>query len=150
MTWFNSPERIAALRAAAEIWVGTPFAPNAEEPGRGVSCQKLVGALYRASGFPMPPVPDGPMSHDRFHLSSLITAWVAGHAAFFEEVADRPPVFGDLLGFRIKNEVHHSGIAFGDGLFFSVTHHPAGLRSLADPGWSGRLLKVWRPREDAQ
>lgn len=52
-SWFNTPDRIAALEAEAVSWLRTPFVENGEVKGRkgAVSCHTLAAGIYRAVGF---------------------------------------------------------------------------------------------------
>ena len=66
--FFETEERVKLLTGAALMWKGTPFMANSDTPGPrgGVSCQKLIGKLYEASGFCAPPVPEVPMGLGSF------------------------------------------------------------------------------------
>ena len=52
-SWYNTPARLAALDAAAQSWLGTPFMANSAVPGPGggVSCHNLFAELHFATGF---------------------------------------------------------------------------------------------------
>lgn len=155
--WFRDdhPERIAALRAEAARWQGTPFFPNSSSPGPrgGVSCQKLVAALYRGAGFCDVEVPDVPMSHARYSRTSLVSEFMANRPEFVAygldgDFTSGPPKSGDLLGFRIHRTIHHLGVCLWPGVF---VHSIEGLGtcrcSLADATWAKRLAILWRPIE---
>ena len=150
--WFSTANRIAALQSEAVRWEGTPFFPNscACGPRGGVSCQKLVGALYRGVGFCDVDIPDVPMSHARFNRDSLVEAFMANRPEFLRfAVADVPTVRpGDLLGFRLHRTVHHLGVCVWEGVF---VHAIEGLgvtqSALEDATWSSRLEALWRPIE---
>lgn len=145
--WFSTQQRRDALLDEARSWLGTPFVGNSASKGRGVSCQKLAGALYQAVGFGFLDVPDAPMSRSRFCQDSLVTAWMEGRTDFIEVPRDGL-VVGDLVTFRIPRAIHHVGVVVMDGRFVSATED-AGvqMRSLADSTWRSRLARVWRPVE---
>lgn len=144
-TWWT-PERLARLRAAVEVWRGTPFSPNSCSAGRGVSCQKLAGALYEAAGYPPVDVPDVPIAHARFSTTSFVVAFFTARQDFAPVPRDEVQA-GDVLGFRINKCVHHLGVALGDGLFFhAIDGIGATVASLEDATWSSRLAHVWRPK----
>jgi cell wall-associated NlpC family hydrolase len=150
MTWFNTPDRIAALEREAQRWLGTPFFPNSNTPGPrgGVSCQKLVSEIYRSAGFCDVPVPEVAMAHARFSRESLMEKFMADRPEFtrLPSLGWRSVQPGDLLGFRIYRTVHHMGIALV-GLRFVHALDGVGtnISSVSDATWSSRLAVVWRP-----
>lgn len=169
-TWFDTPERLAALEREARRWLGTPFFPNSNTPGPrgGVSCQKLVAEIYRGVGFCDVPVPEVPMAHARFSTRSLMeeflvrrpemvrVAWVvssqaAGTALPLEAATMQPfnaatLLPGDLLGFRIYRTIHHMGIVLPQAMFVHALDGMGTIiSSLMDATWSSRLAAVWRP-----
>ena len=152
INFFLNPDRVAELQFAAATWIGTPFMPNAAVKGHGVSCQKLVGALYKESGVIGRDfnIPEGPMDWSHAHTDSLISAFMLLQPNFVE-VLDAPggrmPIPGDLLGFKIGGCVNHVGVLItteakfvhclrGPGVMFS---------SLKDASYQSRLEKIWRP-----
>lgn len=152
--WFrpDRPERLQALAAQVNRWIGTPFFPNSSTPGPrgGVSCQKLVGSVYREVGYVDVEIPDVPMSHARFALTSLVEEFLARHPQMVRieprEVGQEQP--GDLLGFRLHRTIHHLGLCVAPGLFVHAIE-PIGVTrcALADPTWGRRLAAIWRPTE---
>lgn len=85
-SWYNTPERIASLDAAAQSWLGTPFMANSAVPGPGggVSCHHLFAELHFATGcLPRFPVPSGDpaaLQHaDPNRLLSTIDAFLLPH-----------------------------------------------------------------------
>lgn len=151
-TWIHPdfPDTYAALQAAAERWIGTPFFPNSDCPGPrgGVSCQKLVAAIYREAGFCDVEVPEVPMAHARFSTRSLVVDFLAGLPQFIR-MQDTPPLAalpGDLLGFRLLRTIHHLGICVRPGVFIhAIEHIGTTFCPLADPTWARRLEGIWRP-----
>lgn len=152
--WFRAdrPERLAALEREAVRWNGTPFFPNSSTPGPrgGVSCQRLVAALYRGAGFCEVDVPDAPMAHARFNAHSLVEEFMAGLPGFqrfaIAEIETVAP--GDLLGFRLLRVIHHLGVCVWPGVFVHAIEHLGTTQSaLADATWGKRLAAIWRPVE---
>lgn len=143
-SWFSNSDRRGALHSSALSWIGTPFYANSSEKGRGVSCQKLVAAIYRESGFAEIDVPNVPMSHARFSRGeSLVEKFIAKREDFF--IVEAPEV-GDLIGFRLGKTIHHLGICLGTGEFVHALHG-AGvtISQFSDPTWMTRLARIWRP-----
>jgi len=150
--FFSNEQRIAELQFAAATWVGTPFMPNASVKGHGVSCQKLVGAIYQESGAIARgfKIPEGPMDWSHAHTDSLITAFMLLQPNFICVAAagfPLPALPGDLLGFRIGGSVNHVGVLVtttgkfvhclrGTGVMFS---------SVKEAAYQSRLEKIWRP-----
>jgi len=131
-----------ALKASAQSWVGTPFAPNGNTKGMGVSCQRLVVEIYREAGLGKFSVPDVSMSHAKFAKTSIIEEWFAGNNSF-ERVTDLQ--VGDILGFRINKVIHHIGIFLGDGQFIHALFQVGAVVSnLSDPTWGSRHKATWR------
>lgn len=144
--WFSTDERRSALLAEAQSWVGTPFMGNSASKGRGVSCQKLAGALYAAVGCAQMDVPDAPMGRAKYAEDSLVLPFMRGRSDFVEVSRGEPLLPGDLVTFRIGRSVHHVGVMVLPGVFVHATE-PTGAQfcPLADPTWRGRLAEVFRP-----
>jgi cell wall-associated NlpC family hydrolase len=144
--WFDTDARRQALLTEAESWVGTPFFGNSSAKGRGVSCQKLAGALYEAVGFGSLNVPDAPMSRAQFCDDSLVVAWMQDRTDFVPVSRDGPLLAGDLVTFRLPRSIHHVGVMVLPGVFISATEDAgAQFRPLADSTWRARLAYVWTP-----
>jgi hypothetical protein len=153
-TYFTSQSRRQLLADEAEKWRGTPFMPNGCIKGAGVSCQKLVGALYIATGvWPEDlKVPDGPMGWSNAHEDSLITAVMEGEvkAGRFADVSDFSEVMpGDLVGFKLGGCLHHLGVTLTtSGMFVHCIRGPGVMFSeLRDATYLKRIEKIWRPLE---
>ena len=156
--YFNSPERIAQLKASATQWLGTPFVPNACIKGAGVSCQKLVGAILAECGH-LPPtlrIPDEPMDWGNAHCDSLVEKFMAGQTQLFGEVplpAYLTALPGDVVGIRYGGCVHHTGLVIGaDGQFIHAIRRFGGVRfsHLREPVFMRLVQKIWRPLAVAQ
>src|SRR4051812_49016251 len=97
--WFNTPERVAALKAEAWRWVGTPFFANSDTPGPngGVSCQKLASAIYKAVGCCEVETPEVQMSHARFSREGLLEPFMAKQTKFARLASNGDLQAGDLV-----------------------------------------------------
>ena len=150
-TYFSTQARRQLLADEAEKWRGTPFMPNACIKGSGVSCQKLVGALYIATGvWPATfEIPDGPMDWSNAHEDSLITKAMVDEVASgrFSEVLDSQAAPGDLIGFKLGGCLHHLGVVLtSSGLFIHCLRGPGVMFSeLRDATYLRRIEKIWRP-----
>jgi cell wall-associated NlpC family hydrolase len=151
-SWFNSPERVALLEFKAAKWLGTPWFPNSNTVGKGVSCQKLVSAIYREVGFADVPVQEVRMSA-RGLKRSLVEEFMEGRHEFHKLARTEELKAGDLLGFRSYEVVHHLGIVMTsspDGaasLFVHVIFKGRVMfSSLNDAIYKSGLQAVWRPR----
>lgn len=150
--YFKNAERLSRLQAVSESWQGTPFMPNAAIKGHGVSCQKLVTAIYKETGA-LPPhfeCDDGPMNWSHAQTESLIEKFMAKQSKYFFPL-DYPavvgePMPGDMLGFKIDGCVHHCGILFATSYFVHCWRSGGVLISnIRDATYSTRLAKIWRP-----
>ena len=147
--YFDNAEKIARLQFHSLEWLETPFMPNGCIKGAGVSCQKLVGAIYRELGV-LPAdydIPEGPMNWSVGQTESLVEAAVL-ELPNFERLPDvHQPAPGDLLGIRIGGCIHHCGIVLGtDGKFIHCLRGPGVvLSSTRDASYLKRIEKIWRP-----
>ena len=145
--YFENAEAVARLQFHALEWLGTPFMPNAAVKGRGVSCQKLVSAIYIETGF-FPAgftAPEGPMDWGNAQKESLIARWVAAHPDLFAPATAARP--GDLLGLKIGGCIHHCGIVVDTGgQFIHCLRGPGAILShINDATYLQRIEKIWRP-----
>ncbi len=148
--WFSSDTRVAALLTEAAKWIGTPFFRNSATPGRngGVSCQMLANEIYRGVGFCSLDVPDADMSHAMYRSESLIIPYMEKRTDFAPLTLPTELMVGDLLGFKIKQAVHHLGILISPRDFVHVVmKHGCEYHSLFDPTYGAKLKAVWRPVE---
>ena len=164
-TWFDTAERIAALRALALELEGTPFFANSEAPGRtgGMDCVRLLHYIDRTLGVLPTPVAipfqvmDGGHHAEKSRLIEAFETWPAlteryrrleVPASVDEWPARLLP--GDKLCFRAGRVPHHGGVYLGAGEFFH-TLRPVGAHRLrlhvALRGWRilGELAAAYRP-----
>lgn len=145
-TWWT-PERVELLEAEADRWRGTPFAPNSQSVGQGVSCHTLASALYAAGGFGELDIPNVPIAHARFSTTSFVLAWFAGRADFVQVDPFDKLLPGDVLGFAIGKCVHHLGIVLPERRFaHAIEGIGATVATLDDATWTSRLNNAWRPK----
>jgi len=159
-TWFNSQDRIDALKAAALSWVGTPFVANSRVKGKrgGTCCHMMAEQIYIDAGYPLAfRVPGGSMKWSDISKASLIEKFFDEQTDIFQTLEKNLPRFGkkgralllpgDVVGFRIGGCVHHIGIVLSGGRFI---HCMRGLGTkifnLNDPTYASRIEKIWRPR----
>lgn len=149
-SWFT-PERRTDLERVCAGWIGTPFSPNGEAKGAGVSCQKLVAAIYAEVGFGAWHPPEVQMGHHLQYRNSLVDEFMSTLTASFDlvEPGKEEISAGDLLGFRIGKTVHHLGIALANDRFIHVARGiGVTINQLSDPVWGRRLARVWRPKDE--
>ncbi len=149
-SWFNSPERIVALQAACESWLGTPFRENsaAKGAGGGVSCHNLVAAVYFETGA-LARV-DVPRGRARAMTNRVATdflqkfdAVTAGRMTAVDP-AQEPILPGDTLIICDDRGLRHLGVATAQHEFVHVAGPLGVIRSpLADA--AGKIQAVRRP-----
>jgi hypothetical protein len=153
MPFFSTPDRIAALRAAAERWQGTPFAPAAAVcgPRGGACCHRLVIAILAEAGFPFDQseVPDAPLNRATHHKGSMMADWLQAHPDRFDEIPLPTPAViqpGQIALLRLGIGAHHSMIAL-DRRECLQTWQGIGahISSLDDPRIAKRLLALFTP-----
>ena len=149
-TWFNSPERIAALEAAAKSWVGTPFVANSriKGPRGGVSCQMLAEQLYIESGLVITfAAPSAPMRWSETHRDSIIEQFLDEQHDIFQSLSPDscPLIPGDIVGFKIGGCIHHMGVALERGRFIHAMRGiGTQIYNLNDPTYAKRISRIWR------
>lgn len=159
-TWFDTPAKIAALRAVASEWVGTPFFANSEACGRdgGVDCIHLLHAIYTRLGvlprLVIPPqVMDWGDHADRSRLVEALETWAELTHRFVCLPVNTAPLPGDLLVFNGGRVPHHGGLMLDVGEFLHALK-PEGVYAMqlgaAVRGWRvlGHLAGIYRPRAE--
>ncbi len=168
-SFFHSPARIQELNRVAESWLGTPFHPNAAVKGRGVCCQKLVGAILIESGH-LPKesvILDGPMSwqdkEPRIEKGMDIQFGQFFENIFGQSVAGSAPTSadlvgctgwpiplqaGDVLGIELNRVVQHMAIMVTPETFIhAMRGYGVTLNPIRDATFSSRVRRLWRPVE---
>lgn len=170
-TYYDSPERIAALQVAAAALAGTPFFPNSEAPGPrgGIDCVHLLHWLYRESGaVDQVEIPrqtmDWGQHAERSLLIEAFDTWPHLRERFtcvwrrapetFGDAAFSPPVEailpGDALCFLAGKVPHHGGAALPGGDVIHTLKSPGAhimqLKAVVR-GWRvlGFLAAIYRP-----
>lgn len=118
-TYYDSPERLSALRRAAGQLIGTPFYANSEAPGRdgGIDCVHALNWIHRTCGAIGPlEIPPQTMDHgahsDHSLLIEAFETW-PGLCTRFARLPDCLPANllpGDCLCFRAGKVPHHGGV----------------------------------------
>lgn len=146
-TWYDTPEKIAALEAAARGWLGTPFRANShfKGAGGGVSCHNLAAELYFETGYMVRfPVPAGTVRTLALGIGpALLDRFPKEIAARFQIVTE--PLPGDMLVLREGRIVKHLGVMLGGGLFVHVLRWGTHLSALSDSTYGSNLEEIRRP-----
>jgi len=123
-TFYDTPAKVAALRAAAVALVGTPFFANSEAPGRdgGIDCVHALNWIHRTAGaIGSLEIPRQTMDHgqhsDRSLLIEAFETW-PGLRSRFARLPDCLPASllpGDCLCFLAGHVPHHGGVLLDAG-----------------------------------
>lgn len=149
MNWFATPERVAALDAAAGRWVGTPWRPNSRVRGVGASCHHAVAGVLRDAGCEIPSVPDGQADWSRHQTTSVQEAWLDSRPQVFASVDVESVQPGDIVGFQLGNCIHHLGLVLSGGRFCQCLKS-TGFVILGCHEPDFRLAKrAWRPLDQS-
>ena len=148
--YFSTPERLAALRTAADAWLDTPYVQSGAVCRNGASCHRLAGAVLLDAGYPLPTVPErGRMLRTAF--AGAMQAWFAAHPEHFAPVhAGEAPAPGDLLVANLG--IGHIGLCVGGPgpqILQVLLSMPAHYVSWADPAVRATVISIYRPLEVA-
>lgn len=147
-SWFDQGERRIQLRGICDSWKGTRWFPNSavRGVGGGVSCQQLMGEIYREAGCCNVDIPVVPMVYGRFNRVSLAEPFIDG-LHMFARIPAAEARIGDLLSFETEATTHHLGIMMdGREFFHAYPRLGANYSSLDDAVWGAALRIAWRPR----
>lgn len=164
-SWYNTPERIEALQAAALSWKGTPWGQNScvKGPNGAVSCHYQPPAIMRETGLVLPfEIPSGPPNWSMHNKGSLIADFLDSRSEFASIALHdgdlSPPLSGpwvlaslllpgDLIGLKVGNDVHHLGLMLPGMKFIHVWKDTGSIISeLSDSTYTKKRLKrAWRP-----
>ncbi len=151
-----------ALSSEAHSWIGTPFAKGggAKGKGGGVDCIHLVSEVFaRAVGTGRIAFPEYTLDEQGHTHEPRLERYLDAHpqllkiAALHEDVKRKallldglPLRHGDLIGFRVGNEVHHLGIAVGGRAFIHCVRRMGTILSYCDDAtFERRIMVVYRP-----
>ncbi len=153
--FFNTPERIAALRTAAERWQGTPFVPASAicGPRGGACCHRLAVAPLIETGFPITQeeLPDGVLNRASHYAGSQMADWLRANPDRFEEIpiptlACIQP--GDIILLRLGIGAHHAALALDRGEVLQTWQGmAAAITVCAERRIEKRLHALFRPLE---
>jgi cell wall-associated NlpC family hydrolase len=140
---------VSDFATIARSWLGTPWMPNGKVKGAGVSCQMLVGCIYKEAGL-LPEsitIPEGPMDWSVANKNSIIEPFIDGPLSEYFEPVERWPQPMDVMTFKIGGCGHHLGVQITSQTFIHILMHRTVIESrLDDASWLKRISRVWRPR----
>lgn len=150
LTWYSTPQRLAALEAAAASWIGTPFRENSavRGDGCGVSCHNLLAEVYFETGcIERFEVPRGrARALTNRHAAEFLASFDAATAHRLTPVdpASEAPLPGDALILCDARGLRHLGIALPRHEYLHVSVATGVMRSpLAEA--SARIIALRRP-----
>ena len=145
--FYNTPEKVQALRFHAGELVDTPFAAHQMVPGAGIDCIHVNAWCYLKTGLLqsfMPP--EYSLDGGRHARESKLLKWLNEDPRF--KRAAEPLQAGDTVCFNMGLTEHHVGLAI-DGkrfvhcLFFGPRR--VVVSSFEEPYYRHRLSKIYRP-----
>lgn len=156
--FFQSADRIEALRRECARWRGTPWSRSSEISNlksaiaSGADCVTIAAAIYTACGFDLagfeprlPSVLLPPDAARAFVLAPLHRLAAAGRALHLPDIKKHSILPGDLLLFEAAPMLS-LGIAVGDSLYYATAARPGGRWNIhtldAKPD---SLTDAWRP-----
>jgi cell wall-associated NlpC family hydrolase len=156
-TYYDTPEKIAALLAAATRWRGTPFRENSAVPGPrgGVCCHMLVAHLYIETGALDPfDIPRGSARRLLHNPADTMLAYIdtalAGRIAV--PAPPEPALAGDMIVYRDGATAKHIAIvlpglepAHGPRLIHVLRHSGAAYSEFNDPTYAHNIVTTRRP-----
>lgn len=155
LPFFWSPERQAALEAAAHLWIGTPFAHNGRVRGRdgGACCHGLAWGVLEEAGFRFgETMPLGFAGHARHGRDEVMLPWLDARCGAGGPLAHVTPATvdqllpGDITTHRLGTVTHHVALVVPGGFLLETwSRRCAGLRSLSDADATKRMTAVYRP-----
>ncbi len=144
--YFNTPFRVARLRAVAEGWNGTPYCQNSAVRGRqgGVSCHNLIARVLIESGaLPEFTPPKNTSRGSGVRRKRLMLEFVKTVPQLQPSTEAIAP--GDLILFSFG----HLAVALEDGWMIHCLTDEIGtvIGPWKDATWQSRVETVWRPME---
>jgi hypothetical protein len=163
-SYYATPAKIAALLAAADRWLGTPFRANSAVPGLrgGVCCHMLVACLYIETGALAPfDIPHGSarrLLHNPADLmlsyidTALADRFAAQRGAGGRPVELEPVLPGDMVVYREGTTAKHVAItlpgaepAHGLRIIHVLRHSGAAFSEFNDSTYLHNLVTIRRP-----
>lgn len=146
--FYNTPERLLALRYNAAKLVGTPFAKGAMVPGAGMDCVHTVAWCYLQTGFMQKFEPPKYALDSGSHTKkSQLIKWLSENPMFTRVEEIQP---GDTLCLNLRLCEHHAGLALDcDKFVHSIFFGPRKviISTLKDYGYKRRITAIFRPIE---
>ncbi|MGA2788767.1 MAG: hypothetical protein ABSF60_14705 [Verrucomicrobiota bacterium] len=157
--FYNTPERIAALRFAAKEMLGTPFSAHAMIPGVAVDCVHVNGygylqsKLLTAQEYILPEYALDSGSHSK---ESQLLKWLNHHPKFHRmelatfNVVLPPLMCGDTICFNLGLSEHHVALMLDEKHFEHVlcsVHRRVIVSSLDESYYRRHVTAVYRPIE---
>ena len=151
--WFHSDERVAALWAEQQAWMGTPFVAYQESRGYAVDCVRLQKANFTAIGA-IPPLklPAYSLDHAKHSTRTQLLDFLLhapelqGRFMMVAPAGKRQP--GDLLGIQSGRVDHHLACVNPWGEVVHAVEKLGVIRTkLDDPEIVRRTLYVLRLME---
>lgn len=163
--WYDTPERIKALKIAAAVWIGTPFMTNGRALREAVDCHNLTYAIHRETGA-LPPL-DLPRGSGRVgdqkrvatmskHLAKIPEFAAIDLKTIFPDAGEPEFVPGDLVTFRTRTGEYHMGTWLGEvrgqqmTVIMASRHAGVTYINLFDPTYCERVVAVWRIRGEEE
>lgn len=136
-----TPEQRAAVVAAAQGWLRTPFHHAARVKGVGVDCLQLLIAVYSEVGL-IPEVDPGHYPWD-WHMHKSEERYLAGVAQFAVQTSDPQP--GDIALFTFGKCVSHAAIVIDWPRVVHAYFRQGVVETDAENGaeLAGRLHSFW-------
>jgi cell wall-associated NlpC family hydrolase len=140
----------AALRAAAEGWVGTPFRPLHSRQGIAVDCANSVYATLRDAGVSVPEIgaptfgmsPDTDFGNQIGSMADKLV--VAGTLQTVDDLSSPQIQPGDVLLCRVNGRTQHMAVAVSSTEHLCVWPGRDAAIAAIDPRLLKRLIKHYR------
>jgi NlpC/P60 family putative phage cell wall peptidase len=145
MTGTAETARGAEIVAAARRWIGTPYRHQASRIRVGADCLGLIRGLYEeVTGRPAD-TPE-PYAADWAEHAGEERLLQAAEAHFGQPFAFADALAGDILVFRWREgaAAKHAGILSAPHRFIHAYEQAGVIESPLTPGWSRRIVGVFR------
>lgn len=149
--FYDTEQRIQALRFHAAELIGTPFAAHAMVPGAGIDCVHVNAWVYLKTGFLKKFEPPAYALDEGQHAGeSKLLAWLNAHPDFVRRVEGWGLQPGDAICFDVGKVEFHVGLMLDDSKFVHVLAMQRGrviVSSLDEAYYKRRLRAIYRPME---
>jgi hypothetical protein len=149
--FFETTDRIIALRLHAGELVDTPFVPHAMVPGVGIDCVHVNAWCYLQTGFLTEFNPPRYAMDSGSHTKeSALLKWLDGCAQFQKiSTPARDLLAGDTITFNLGLSEHHVGLMLdASRVIHCLCRHRAIISDLARENYFRRRVSaVYRPME---